>query len=183
MSKDLSQIPARIKEMREVLDIPPEAIAKKLKISTGDYLKYETGAVDISISTLYDIAFILGVDFTLLITGEAPRMANQSVVASGKGISIDRYPGYTFASLAYNYIGRVMEPLLVSIEPSKKPPAKIIHSGQEFNYILSGTVKVTVGEREYLMTAGDSIYFNPQLPHSQEAIGSTASFLTVINEG
>lgn len=182
MGENLEMIPQRIREMREVLDISIADMAGKLDITPEEYQSYEDGTKDISISTLYQIANIFGMDFTILLTGDSPRMENQCVVKKGHGVSIDRYKGYTFSSLAYNYIHRVMEPLLVTISPAKEPPALVVHTGQEFNYILSGKVKVTVGKREYILEPGDSIYFNPQLPHGQEAVDGDATFLTVIHE-
>jgi len=182
MRDDLKMIPSRIRELREILDLSAAQMAERLLVTPEEYAGYEDGSVDISISMLYEIAAILQVDFTVLLTGEAPRMENQCVVKKGEGVSVDRHAGYTFSSLAYNYIGRVMEPLLVTISPAETPPAMIVHTGQEFNYILSGKVRVTVGNRDYLLEAGDCIYFNPQLPHGQEAVDAKATFLTVIKE-
>lgn len=182
MSKDIKMIPARIRELREILEINPEEMAKKLGITVQEYYAYESGQSDISISALYEIAAILNVDFSVLLTGEAPRMENQCVVRKGKGVSIDRHPGYQFSSLAYNYIGRVMEPLLVTLSPDDSHAEHISHPGQEFNYVISGKVKVTVGSREYILSEGDCIYFDPRLPHGQQAIDQQATFLTVIEE-
>jgi len=182
MNKDLAQIPARIKELREILEISVEEMAKDLSISEEKYLSYENGQVDIPISALYEIAAKLGTDFTVLLTGESPRMNTQTVVRKGNGVKVERYEGYSFVSLASNYIGRIMEPMLVTIEPTDKEPAPVMHGGQEFNYVVSGKVKVTVGNREHILEEGDSIYFDPRVPHGQSAIDGTASFLTVILE-
>ena len=182
MNKDLAQIPARIKELREILEISPEEMATDLSISVEKYLSYENGEVDIPISALYEIAARLGTDFTVLLTGESPRMNTQTVVRKGNGVKVDRYEGYSFVSLASNYIGRIMEPMLVTIDPTDKEPAPVMHGGQEFNYVLSGKVKITVGNREHILEAGDSIYFDPRVPHGQSAIDDTATFLTVILE-
>jgi mannose-6-phosphate isomerase-like protein (cupin superfamily) len=48
--------------------------------------------------------------------------------------------------------------------------------------VLEGKIKVMIGKREFELDAGDSIYFNPALPHCQRAVTGTAKFLTVINE-
>jgi quercetin dioxygenase-like cupin family protein len=61
------------------------------------------------------------------------------------------------------------------------------HSGQEFNYVVSGKVRVTVGTRDYDLSAGDSIYFDAQLPHAQRALeqsspGVLSQFITIIQE-
>ena len=85
--------------------------------------------------------------------------------------------------LAYRYADKVMQPLLVTLEPSDKPAGLITHSGQEFNLVLEGTVIVVIGDKEFTLTAGDSIYFNPTLPHGQRCGGDVkARFVTVIAE-
>lgn len=48
--------------------------------------------------------------------------------------------------------------------------------------MLSGKVRVTIDAREHILNAGDSIYFNPRLPHGQSAVDGPATFLTVIKE-
>ena len=75
-----------------------------------------------------------------------------------------------------------MEPLLVLLDSSRPPAAQVAHSGQEFNYVVEGTMKITVGKAEYILAKGDSIYFNASLPHGQSAVNGTAQFITIIQE-
>lgn len=181
MHKDLMEIPRRMRELREILEISAEEMAGRLGIPAEQYGQYEDGGADIPISTLYEVAGILRVDFTELITGESPRMDSYSITRSGRGANVDRY-GYSCASLAYNFIDRDMEPMLVTLSMSDKPAPMVSHSGQEFNYVLSGKVRVSIGARDHILSAGDSIYFDPSLPHGQSAVDGPASFLTVIKE-
>lgn len=183
MLLQVKQIAARVHELREILGISAEKVAADINVTSGVYLGYENGQDDIPVGKLYLIANALGVDPTVLLIGDEPRMTDCTVVRQGKGISVERYKGYKFTSLAYNYINRQMEPMIVSLEPSEKKPELVIHEGQEFNYILDGTVSVILRDREYILKAGDSIYFNPAIPHGQKAVGGEpARFLTVINE-
>ncbi len=182
MKEDLTQIPARIRELREILEISVEDMAEQCAMSVEEYQQYETGEDDIPISALYKIAAALGVDFTVLLTGEAPRMNTQTVVRKGEGVMVDRYEGYTFSSLAFNYIGRVMEPMIVTLDPDSPPAPLVTHGGQEFNYVISGKVRIVIGNREHILTEGDSVYFDPRIPHGQSAVDEVASFLTVIQE-
>jgi quercetin dioxygenase-like cupin family protein len=182
MDDNLLQISSRIKELRDILGIGTREMAEKCGIGHETYLQYEAGTLDIPISALYAIAAQLNVDLTVLLTGEAPRMTTHCIVRKGHGVDIERYPGYRFSSIAYNFIGREMEPLLVTIEPEDGTPALVMHGGQEFNYVLEGRVRITLGKHSYELNAGDSIYFDPRLPHAQSAVGGTARFLTVINE-
>ncbi|MDR0720241.1 MAG: XRE family transcriptional regulator [Treponema sp.] len=182
MQDNPAQIPGRIKELREIMEISAIDIAHEIGVPYETYEKYETGVLDIPVSSLYKIADKLGVDATVLLTGEDPRMDTAAVCRAGKGVQIERYPGYEFSSLAYNFRGRTIEPLLVYLDPSKPEAAPVAHFGQEFNYVIEGKVKVTVAARSYVLEAGDSIYFDAGLPHAQSAVGVPSKFITIIQE-
>lgn len=182
MNENPALIPERIKELREVLEISAMDMAADIGLSLETYAKYESGDLDIPISVLYHIANRLGTDVTVLMTGEEAKMESAAVCRRGKGIQIERYPGYEFSSLAYNFKGRTMEPLLVFLDSTRPEAAKVAHSGQEFNYLIAGQMKVTVGKREYVLAEGDSIYFDARLPHGQCALNGQAQFITIIQE-
>jgi transcriptional regulator with XRE-family HTH domain len=177
-----SQIPVRIRELREDEEKSVVDMAREVGISVEEYSGCEEGTLDIPISLLYKIAACLGVDPTVLLTGEDPRMESAAVCRGGQGVQIERYPGYEFASLAYNFKGRTLEPLLVYLDPTKPEAPLVTHGGQEFNYITEGTIKVTVGKRAYVLAAGDSIYFSAAIPHGQAAVDGPARFITIIQE-
>lgn len=76
-----------------------------------------------------------------------------------------------------------MQPLLVSLDPTDEKPHLMTHKGEEFNYVLEGSIALVFGDREIILNAGDSIYFNSSLPHGQKCAGDKrASFLTMIAE-
>ncbi|MDR0669036.1 MAG: cupin domain-containing protein [Treponema sp.] len=180
------EIGGRMREFREILAISAIDMARDIGIPLETYERYEAGKLDIPISVLYRISNRLGTDTTVLLTGEDPRMETASVCRAGKGIQVERYPGYEYSSLAYNFKDRTMEPLLVTLD-TRKPPAPLVrHSGQEFNYVVKGKVRVTVGKRDYDLEAGDTIYFDARLPHAQCALesdsGNSAQFITIIQE-
>ncbi|MDR2094536.1 MAG: cupin domain-containing protein [Treponema sp.] len=182
MQDNLKQIPGRIKELREVLEISLIDMAKDIGLPYETYAGYESGALDIPISVLYSISNRLGTDATVLLTGEDPKMDTASVCRRDKGVRVERFPGYEFTSLAYNFKDRTMEPLMVYLDPTQEPAPLVIHSGQEFNFVVEGSVRVKIDKREYILNTGDSIYFNARLPHGQSAVGVPSKFITVIQE-
>ena len=183
MPDEMRQIANRLKEIREVSDFSVEETAARLGIAAGQYLGYEESGDNIPISVLYALANVYGVDITELLTGTSPRLSNYCVVKKGQSTGVDRYPGYHFESLAYNFKRRIMEPLLVTVEPDEKEMSLVSHPGQEFNFVVEGAVLVILDGEEILLEAGDCIYFDPALPHGQKAAcGRAAKFLTVIAE-
>lgn len=181
MNKQLALISARIKDLREFGGYSAEELANKASIDYRDYLKIEEAQVDIPIGRLYDIARALEVDPTVLLTGKDSIENEVAVVYSGNGTSVERYLGYNFTSLAGEFYGRKMEPMVVTLKAGPEPEL-VKHNGQEFNYVLEGQIRVLVGNREYYLRKGDSIYFNPTIPHAQISMEDESKFLTVILE-
>ena len=183
MEEKLHELAARLRELREVCDYTPEQLAKELGIDVNTYLGYEKDGYNIPINIIFQIANKFGVDFNELLSGESGKLTTYHVVRAGKGITADRYPGYHFKDLAYRYARKVMQPLLVTLDPSQAPADLVTHSGQEFNMVLEGSVKLTFDNQESILNAGDTVYFNPQYPHGQSCAGNEpATFLTVIAE-
>lgn len=182
MIDEIRMIADRVREMRDILEIDVSEMAEKIGVSEEQYLQYENAEDDIPVGKLYLMASEFGVDPTVLLSGQTPRMEDYTVIRGGKGVTVERYAGYRFTSLAFNFKNRDMEPMIVSLLPSDEQPELVTHAGQEFNYVLEGTVAVTIGKRVHILEAGDSIYFNPSIPHGQHAVDAPAKFLTVINE-
>ena len=180
---DYNEIGARLRELREVSDYTVEELAAELNLRPEVYASYEENGKDVPISVIYEIANKFKVDFTEIVTGQSAKLDTWHLIRRGGGKVINRNPEYHFEDLAYRYANKIMQPLLVTLEPSDAVAKLITHSGQEFNLVLEGTVIVTLGDKEFVMTAGDSIYFNPTIPHGQRCGSDVkARFLTVIAE-
>ena len=180
---DYNEIGARLRELREACDYSIEALAAELGLSPEVYASYEENGKDVPISVIYEIANKFNVDFTEIATGQSAKLDTWHLIRRGGGKVINRNPEYHFEDLAYRYANKVMQPLLVTLEPSDAVAKLITHGGQEFNLVLEGTVVVTLGDKEFVLNPGDSIYFNPTIPHGQRCGGDVkARFLTVIAE-
>jgi transcriptional regulator with XRE-family HTH domain len=181
-NNDRMEIANRIRELRESSGASAEEAAGRLGLGLAEFMDYESGLLDVPISVLYAIAGKFGVDMTDLMTGQSPNLQQYCVVRDGKGPEIERFPGYRFQSLASDFQNRLFEPLLVTLDPAKNHSIGLVkHGGQEFNYVLAGRVRVVLGGKAVDLGAGDSVYFDPTIPHGQLALDDApASFLTVI---
>jgi len=179
-----NEVAERLRGLREACDVTVGELSGKLGIPEETYAKYEDGSLDIPIGVLYGAAGVFNVDLTELLTGSAPKLDTYCVVRDGKGVSVSRYPGYDYKSVAFNFLRRKMEPLIVHLEYGADDPDKklVTHSGQEFNYVIEGAVRLTLGERDIILNKGDCCYFDPKIPHGQSAYEKNADFLTVILE-
>lgn len=183
MSEQIKEIAARITDLREISGIPMEELAKEFGVSVEAYLQYETGDVDIPVSFLYEVAHKFNVELTEILTGESPRLHTYSLVRAGKGVSMERRKQYQYQNLAYNFIHKKAEPFLVTVEPNEvqKSVSFNTHPGQEFNYVLEGTLQIVVDGHELILNPGDSLFFDSGRPHGMKALNNqTAKFLAII---
>ena len=89
--------------------------------------------------------------------------------------------GYKWESLAYPMVGKQMEPFVVEIEPRTEDALLFNdHKGEEFHYILEGTLEFRTAEQIYQLNKGDSLYFDSSIPHALRGIDGRAKSLIVI---
>lgn len=176
MENQITEIAQRIRTMREILEISPETMAEQLGISIEDYREYESGHRDFSFTFLYGCAKIFGIDLVELITGETPRLSFYTIVRSDCGLPIKRRAGFTYNHLAYSFKNKKAEPFLVKApfraDEQDKPIALSQHNGQEFDYIISGSLKVAMEDHVEVLHAGDSIYYDSGHGHGMIATGN-----------
>lgn len=183
MASAFKEIGLRIQGLREACDVTREEMAAELGVPVETYVDWEETGSDVPISAIYHLARKFGVEFTEILTGTAAKLDTYHVVRNGEGVEVDRYPGYHFEDLAWRFADKIMQPLLVVLDPSDEPAKLVSHGGQEFNLVLEGTVIVTWGDREFHLGVGDTIYFNPQVPHGQRCGSDVpAKFVTIIAE-
>jgi len=184
MMDEIREIARRLKELRESCGYTTEQLAADMGIDAAVYEQYEAdGCSDMPISLIYQIANKFDVDFAEVITGVYPKLDTYHVVRAGEGKNISRYPGYQFMDLAFRFHKKTMQPLIVTLDPSKEPAQLVTHTGQEFNFVLEGSMIVVFNGKEFVLNVGDSIYFNPVYPHGQKCAGDKETkFLTVVTK-
>ena len=176
MSDPVKQVAMRILDLREISDYTVDKMAEVLNVPVEEYRKYESGEVDMPISFLVKIGEVFHVDMTELLTGEAPRLNVLSVTRAGKGQEeTSCHDQYVYRNLAYNFVGRKIEPMYVVVDPEdNKTLTPNSHDGQEFDYILSGTMHIVIGKNDLVLHPGDSVYYDSRTPHAMEAVGGEA---------
>lgn len=184
MEDKILAIAERLKGMRDILDIGVQEMADVTGVSAEDYLQYESGVKDFSFTFLYKAANRFGIDMTDLITGESPRLSSFSIVRKGEGLPIERRRGFKYQNLAYQFKERFAEPFMVvakyDVTLQDEPIVLSSHPGQEFDHILSGSMRVRIGEHEAVIREGDTIYYNSGTPHGMVAVDGDCTFLAVV---
>ncbi|MEG0702310.1 MAG: cupin domain-containing protein [Christensenella sp.] len=181
---EIKEIAQRISVLREIEEIEIEEMAELTGKSAEEYREYEAGEKDFSFSFLYTLANRFGVDITELLTGDNAKLKTFSLVRKGEGLKMERRKAYKYQHLAPIFRNRVMEPFLVTVEPKDVDAVKKnAHAGQEFNYVIKGSMTLFIHDSEILLHEGDVVYFDAQTPHAMRAEnGEACQFLAIISK-
>ena len=175
MEAKIKEIAERITALREIMDISQEEMAKACSISTTEYITLESGTVDFSFTFLLKCAQHFGVDMVEILTGTNPKLSEYTVVRKGAGLNIKRREGFKYEHLATYFKAKLAEPFFVSapyLEDEQDSEIHLSsHEGQEFDFILSGSLKVQIGEHSEILNEGDAVYYNSGIGHGMIAVG------------
>ena len=186
--EQLMEIASRIKEMREIMGFSIAEMAEKTEVSEEQYKIFESANADIPFSFIHKCTLAFDVELTELLEGRTARLSTYTVTRKGKGQKTAKEDGIDITNLAPKFRDKIAEPYFVRYEYSasqqNKPIHLSTHSGQEFDFILSGSLKVQVGEHTEILREGDSIYYNSSIPHGMIAIdGEDCVFCAVVLPG
>ena len=181
-AEQLGLIALRIRDLRDIAGWTAQQMAEKTGISLEAYQAYETGTRDFSFSHLFNIAEALGVDISDLLTGESPKLHGYVLTRDGQGLKFNRREQYEYHHLAYNFRDKLAEPFIVTVAKDQPDAEKQAHSheGQEFDYVLKGTLKIVLGGNELYLKPGDSVYYDSSLPHVMYALDEDCRFIAVV---
>ena len=182
---NLQLIAERIKGLRDMLEITSADISSHLNITEEEYLSFETGEKDFGFTFLYSVANHLGVDITELLTGVIPKLTTFSVIRKDEGLPIERRSGFNYLHLAYPFKNKLSEPFIVNAkydpELLRQPIALSNHEGQEFDYVLEGSLKFHINGHDVVLNEGDAVYYDSGNPHGMIAIdGHDCKFIAVV---
>ncbi len=187
-SKQVNEIASRIREMREILDITQEEMAKKTEVSVENYRAYETAELDLPFSFIHKCALSFGIELNELLQGSSAKLSSYTLTRKGEGRETAKEEGIEIENLAPMFRKKIAEPYYVRYEYNadlqNKPINLTTHSGQEFDYIMSGSLKIQIGDNVEVLREGDSIYYNSSTPHGMIAVnGEDCLFLAVVLPG
>ncbi len=184
----LNEIAARIREMREVCGMTVAEMAQLTDVSTDEYVSYETGAADFPFTFLHKCAIAFNLEIANLLEGTTPKLTSYTVTRNGGGLETINESGILMKNLAAQFKNKIAVPYMTRYEYQpelqNKPIHVTTHGGQEFDYILSGCLKIQIGAHTEILHAGDSIFFDSSTPHGMIAVdGEDCNFIAFVIPG
>ncbi len=184
MENIIKEVAGRIRETRLICEISEEEMAGCTGVSLEAYRELEAGNADFTFTFIYKCAARLGVDTTDLLKGQSPTLREYSITRAGGGLPIARRKGFRYNNLAPLFKNKIAEPFVVKakvVPEEADAPIKVSrHEGQEYDYILSGKLKVSIDGNIEILGPGDSIYYDSSKPHGMVAYEEDCEFLAIV---
>ena len=187
-SAEKPSLGARIREAREMRELTLEDLSSRTGISIETLERVESGQATPPLGALVRVGKALEMQMGYFISGASDqpicvvRAESRPKVARRTQKAAEQY-GYVYESLAPEKANRLMEPFLVTMNPTKFGELSN-HDGQEFIFVLEGEISVRVEEKVEVLRAGDSVYYDSSHPHLVKCHGEEpAKILAMIYAG
>lgn len=158
-------IGAKLRELRVQKNLTQEELADRCELSKGFISQVERDLTSPSIATLIDLLESLGTNPQQFFTDDS----KEKVVFSPADMfqkQDDENKSGKITWLVPDAQKNSMEPILLELEAGGESMEIPPHDGEEFGYVLSGRVKLVVGQREYVVKKNSSFCIHPSSAHS-----------------
>jgi transcriptional regulator with XRE-family HTH domain len=169
---DSPDIGEHLRARRHELGLSLRDLADQLGCSPSLISQIERGRANPSVSTLYSIVQALDVSLDELLFNERRATATDPPPGGPIQRATERHRIRLASGVLWERLTTVSEPgvefLYVTYEvggASSPADAFQRHAGHEWGYVLSGSLQVTIGFRQYLLEPGDAISLGSTTPH------------------
>jgi transcriptional regulator with XRE-family HTH domain len=177
----------KLKELRQKRRYTLQDLATKTGLTKSLISEVEQGEVSPPIATLIKLAKALKIGMASFFE-EAEKSEEISLTRAGERIVVKRRPhhqegevDYIYESLEMNKPEKHMEPFLVEFKPMDTSDMVFMsHRGEEFLYLLEGTLEFRTDDRVEVLNPGDTIYFESEINHSCRALKKSAKAVVVV---
>ena len=170
---------SRIKQLRENKMISPEEFSERSGLSLDEIRRIEEDDQLPSLAPLIRMARALGVRLGTFLDDNdqlGPVLCRREDRKT-EGINFSNshatsHNDLVYFPLAEKKAGRSMEPFVIDVtsaSASKTDYELTTHEGEEFIYVLHGSIEIIYGKKTYVVNEGESIYYDSIVEHNLHA--------------
>lgn len=167
------EIGSKIKELRIRKGLTQGELADRSELSKGFISQLENDLTSPSIATLVDILQCLGTNLKDFFNDTV----DEQIVFSEEDFfeKIDTELHNKIEWIIPNAQKNMMEPIRVTLEPNGSTYPDQPHEGEEFGYVLSGSITIIIGNHSIKARKGEAFYYTPNSEHYIKACGKTGA--------
>jgi transcriptional regulator with XRE-family HTH domain len=178
----------KIKMLREIREISIAELAERTGLAEEQIERIENNIDIPSLAPLIKIARALGVRLGTFLDDQDEHGAvvcrkqetNDTISFSNNAMDVRTHMHYR--ALSKSKADRHMEPFIIDIDNTQNLEYTLSsHEGEEFIFVMEGTVEVAHGKKKYVIEEGDTIYYDCIVPHHVHGYnGQSAKILAVV---
>lgn len=157
-------IGSKLRELRIQRNLTQEELADRCELTKGFISQVERNLASPSIATLMDLLECLGVtlqDFFTETVAEKLVFSPADCFVKEDNEQLNGRITWLIPDAQKNS----MEPILLELRSGGSSHVIPPHEGEEFGYVLSGTVRICIGKKQFVARAGDSFCLHPAATH------------------
>ncbi|MFQ3557910.1 XRE family transcriptional regulator [Streptomyces gramineus] len=158
--EDLPAVAPQLRSLRRRAGLTLEAAARDAGLSAAHLSRLETGQRQPSLPMLLALARVYGTTVSELL-GE--NVADRDAIVRAGDMEPTRAGGWTYWQAGAS--GRGMQSLRVKVPYGSQGDIVRVHPGEEWLYVLSGRLRLRLGDTTHVLAAGDSAHFDSLTPH------------------
>lgn len=151
----------KLKELRLQNDLTLNDLASRCELTKGFLSQVEHNLTMPSIATLADILEALGTNLSEFFHEEEEKQ----IVFQTQDFFVDEKEDYQIEWVIPNAQKNQMEPILLTLHPHKKSHELLAHQGEEFGYIVKGSVTLVRGNKKFKLKAQETFYLDGSKSH------------------
>jgi transcriptional regulator with XRE-family HTH domain len=163
IQSQLSSFGARLRELRLKRGWTLEELAARCALSKAFLSRLESGSRQASIAAVLTLSRIFGVSLASLF--ESQLASEPCVIVRGATALETTMNGLTYTSLSNPERFFNLQPIKVTVLVSREGNDHYHHDGEEWVYVLSGKLTLSLAGKTYDLKPGDAAHFDSRLPH------------------
>ncbi|HEV2327177.1 MAG TPA: cupin domain-containing protein [Verrucomicrobiae bacterium] len=178
IQSQLSAFGARLKQLRARRGWTLQELAARSGLSRAFLSRLESGNRQASIAAALTLSRIFDVSVASLFespVSETPCVIVRAAEASERSANGLKYVPLSQAGQRFN-----LQPLRVRVSPRRRGNEHFHHDGEEWVYVLSGRLTLSLSGRKHDLEPGDAAHFDSRLPHRLIARGPSDAELLVV---
>ena len=151
-----------LKRLRIANSLTQQELADRCELTKGYISQLERDLTSPSIATLTDILECLGTDLGSFFN----EAIDSKIVFKEDDVFVkESYDNYKINWIIPNAQKYKMEPILVELGSNARTKEDEPHEGEEFGYVLAGTILLNYGNKTYKVKKGESFYIKTNKTH------------------
>lgn len=160
----VTQLGEKIRHLRKKNKLTLKEVSDKTNVSISFLSQLENGKTSATLESLRKISDVLGVNPSYFFPNEE-KMEGKATILRAKDNSELQEAAFVYKNLVGKIQDPLFSPLFIVLRPGDNRGKLFSHKGQEFLFVLEGSLTVLIQDETYVLEPYDSIFLDAAKPH------------------